>query len=522
MTQAEALNILKSGANVFLTGEPGSGKTHTINEFVTYLRAHGINPAVTASTGIAATHINGMTIHAWSGIGVKDELDKYDVDRIATNQYVNKRVRATTTLIIDEISMLSPDTLMAVDQVCREVKQDQRPFGGLQVVLVGDFFQLPPVTKSTGLRQATLFTAEPARFAYQSSVWAALNSLACYLTEQHRTEDAEFVRILAAIRQNTLSLAQQQLLQTRMGNPVDVEVPQLYTHNVDVDRVNDERLDKLAQPLKTFTASAQGPAPLVAALTRGCLSPEKLRLKLGAAVMFTKNNTKEGYVNGTLGSITGFTRAQGLPIVLTRQGKTIITEAMDWHIEENGQVRARIRQIPLRLAWAITVHKSQGMSLDAAVVDLAQVFAYGQGYVALSRVRRLSGLTISGWHERAGEVDPEVLQADAGVRVASAEAQEFFGHADPAELMVMQENFIRACGGKIAVKVVVDRVAIVTGFTQLREKYPNAYRRWGRSEDESLKTLFTAGIKRSDLARRLGRKSGAITSRLIKLGLIPT
>src|SRR3989338_795530 len=163
MTQSEALDILKTGANVFLTGEPGAGKTHTVNEYVRYLRACKVEPAVTASTGIAATHIGGMTIHSWSGIGIKRWLDKYSLDSIASREYVSKRMRAAHVLIIDEVSMLAPETLDMVDAVCREVRQNQQSFGGLQVLLVGDFFQLPPVqsTHSTSSGQARLPQVTP-------------------------------------------------------------------------------------------------------------------------------------------------------------------------------------------------------------------------------------------------------------------------------------------------------------------------------------------------------------------------
>src|SRR3989344_2151616 len=133
MTQDEALSILKTGANVFLTGEPGAGKTFTINKFVSYLRERDIEPAITASTGIAATHIGGMTIHSWSGIGIKESLNDYDLDRIASNEYIHKRVLKTRVLIIDEISMLRSETLSMLDAIYREIKQNEEPFGGMQI-----------------------------------------------------------------------------------------------------------------------------------------------------------------------------------------------------------------------------------------------------------------------------------------------------------------------------------------------------------------------------------------------------
>src|ERR1035437_9249364 len=156
MTQEHALNILKTGANVFLTGEPGAGKTHTIKALVNYLRACNIEPAITASTGIAATHIGGMTIHSWSGIGIRTKLDKYDLDKIASSEYIAKRINRTRVLIIDEISMLSVNMLDMIDMVCREVRQNSEAFGGMQIVLVGDFFQLPPIVKRNNLEENQL------------------------------------------------------------------------------------------------------------------------------------------------------------------------------------------------------------------------------------------------------------------------------------------------------------------------------------------------------------------------------
>lgn len=145
MTQDEALAILTTGTNVFLTGKPGSGKTHTVNRYVRWLRDHEIEPAITASTGIAATHIGGYTIHSWSGIGVRHHLTAHDLGHIAGNRRVVRRVRAAQVLIIDEVSMLAAQTLSMVETVCRKIRGEETPFGGLQVVLVGDFFQLPPV-----------------------------------------------------------------------------------------------------------------------------------------------------------------------------------------------------------------------------------------------------------------------------------------------------------------------------------------------------------------------------------------
>ncbi|MFA6105329.1 MAG: PIF1 family DEAD/DEAH box helicase [Patescibacteria group bacterium] len=451
MTQEEALMILKTGANVFLTGEPGSGKTHTINQYTNYLRARGIAPSVTASTGIAATHIGGMTIHSWSGIGIKNTFSKYDLDRITSSEYIVKRISRAKILIIDEVSMLAPDTLAKVDAVCRGIKESTEPFGGLQIILVGDFFQLPPIVNrfETVKTQPTLINNPPERFAYDSSSWKKANFMTCYLTEQHRQDDNGFFAILTAIRKNIFDSDHLKLIETRKvaHEKVHNNILKIYSHNVDVDLVNNAMLEKIVGRSEQYIMTAHGSKSLAEALKRGCLSPEILNLKVGAEVMFTKNNNKEGFVNGTLGTVIDFNQTTKLPIVRMRDGREITVDSMEWSVEEGNQVRARIIQLPLRLAWAITIHKSQGMSLDEAVMDLGAVFEFGQGYVALSRVRRLTGLHLLGWNERAFQVHPDVLIKDQEFREGSEVATAAFTELPEAELQKMHENFITAAGG---------------------------------------------------------------------------
>lgn len=445
MTQEETLTILKTGANVFLTGEPGSGKTHTVNAYIAYLRSHGIEPSITASTGIAATHIGGMTVHSWSGIGVASELSSGDLLAIAGRTKIRKHVTAARVLIIDEVSMLSAATLSMVDLVCRRIRENSTPFGGIQVVLVGDFFQLPPISRN----------AARSSFAYESEAWERLNPTTCYLGEQHRQEDPGFLSILSAIRRNRCEESHQAPLVKRMyrqGNLPD-GIPRLFPHNADVDRINIEKLSKIPGKLFSFAMEAHGPRPLVEFLKKSCLSPEMLELKIGASVMFTKNSREGKFVNGTLGTVFGFDPENGYPIVRTRSGREIFAEPLEWTIEEQGKVLARVAQIPLRLAWAITVHKSQGMSMDAAAVDLSQAFEYGQGYVALSRVRSLAGLYLLGLNKRALEVHPEVLARDEYFRQKSEEAREYFRTMSQKERADIYVHFIRVCGGHIVAKL---------------------------------------------------------------------
>ena len=534
MTQDQALDILKTGANVFITGEPGAGKTYTINNLVNYLRTRDVEPAITASTGIAATHIGGMTIHSWSGIGIRTKLDKYDLDKIASSEYINKRISRTKILIIDEISMLSANMLDMVDMVCREIKQNDEPFGGIQIILVGDFFQLPPIIKKDfrEVKQSSLIAEvglppKNQRFAYEGGAWERARLVVCYLNEQYRQDDNVFLSILSGIRADNVSQAHRDQINARQIDLDDMpeNITKLFSHNVDVDKVNNAELAKLDEKVKLFKMSENGNDKVVATLKKGCLSPENLELKIGAVVMCTKNNPKERFVNGTLGVVTGYEEVSGHPIIKTKNGRSIIIAPVDWTVEENGKIRAQITQVPLRLAWAITVHKSQGMSMDAAVMDLSQVFEFGQGYVAISRVRRLSGLYLLGVNERAFKVHPEILKKDIDFKKKSAEAVKVFGKLSSAELKKIHDGFVGVCGGKIKKETNKSETggapstARPKPFAEIREKHPNAYRPWNKEQDEELKKLFTAGAKIADLMKNFGRKRGGITARLEKLGL---
>lgn len=440
MNQAEALSILKTGVNVFLTGEPGSGKTYTVNEYISYLRNHDIEPAITASTGIAATHIGGMTIHSWSGIGINKILSEEDLDKMGTNERLTKRVARAKVLIIDEISMLDAKTLHSVDTACKTLKRNKEPFGGLQVIFVGDFFQLPPVSKGAG---------EISQFAFLSESWKEAKPIICYLTEQHRHEDSEFIEFLSAVRRGDVGAKHHTQLIARKTEPKGAEIyTRLYSHNIDVDSVNTRKLNSLSGEIRTFVMEGAGSENLVANLKRGCLSPERLILKIGARVMFTKNNFEQNFFNGTLGEVESFDDS-GAPIIRTVLGKRIALEKMEWSVTDGARTLASIRQIPLRLAWAITVHKSQGMTLDNAVIDLSNAFEFGQGYVALSRVRSFSGLFLLGYNSRALEVHPGVTSVDESFRNASNSAKNIFSKLSKKEYDEMRDNFIKACGGKL-------------------------------------------------------------------------
>ncbi len=449
MTQAEALDILKMGKNVFLTGPAGSGKTHVLNEYVNYLKSHAVDVAVTASTGIAATHIGGMTIHSWSGLGIRDVLTDYDIEDLMERQYLYKRFEKTKVLVIDEVSMLHHFRLDLIEWICRQMKRNEAPFGGMQIILCGDFFQLPPVTRNNGNNYGN-----ESEFAYKAESFLYSKFTVCYLSEQHRQKDNTYLSILNQIRENKVTQKTIDLLKTRLGKDPEgkSEYTRLYTHNIDVDVVNKRHLDLIDADEKTYTMIGKGSHGLVETLKKSCLSPEKLVLKKGARVMFTKNNPEGGYVNGTLGMIKEF-NSFGDPVVETNSGMHFTVSPQPWKIEEEGKIKAEISQLPLRLAWAITVHKSQGMSLDSMEVDLSKSFVRGMGYVALSRVRSLDGMKLLGFNDMSLEIDREVLQMDKEFRDKSVDATEDLKAMSRQEIEKKQKAWIESIEPEEKVKI---------------------------------------------------------------------
>jgi ATP-dependent DNA helicase PIF1 len=528
MTQDEALALLKTGASIFLTGQPGSGKTHTVNRYVRELQLRGVGYAYTASTGIAATHGHGVTVHAWSGIGVRETLSRRDLDVLSTNRRLAARIEKTKVLIIDEISMLPARALSLVDSVCRHIRGMQTPFGGLQVVLVGDFFQLPPVVRrdreDSMLQLSGGSDTFGAEFAYASPAWRDLAPTVCYISEQHRQIDVAFLDVLAAIRSNACIGTHRDRLASRLvgRDQLPAACTRLFTHNAAVDDINQQQLAKLPGKAHVFAMITKGPEAFVRTLQRGCLSPERLELKQGAVVMFTKNDPAGRYVNGTLGAVDDFDAEDGYSVVRTRGGKRILAEPSKWKIEEAGRERASITQVPLRLAWAMTVHKSQGMSLDAAVIDLSRAFEYGQGYVALSRLRALSGLHLLGLNERALRVHPLAVEKDAEFRAASDAAPR----PDAAAVAEKQQSFVTASAAKPTRAAGIEPARPRMPWTPqgaaldaMRATHAKAYAPWTAEEDGDLKCRHQAGERVDTIAAAFGRKPGAIRSRLKKLGL---
>jgi ATP-dependent DNA helicase PIF1 len=498
MKQAHALGIMVEGKSVFLTGPAGSGKTYVLNQYVKYARANGKKVAVTASTGLAATHLGGNTIHSWSGIGIHDEVKKYMISDMSKAR--RDQILAADILVIDEVSMLHDYRLDMVDEICRTVRDDHSAFGGLQVVLCGDFFQLPPINRDEGKQGGFIVGAQS---------WENLNPVICYLEEQHRQEDDQLLDILTALRGGDLRRRHAEALLARkmFRTPFDEVVTELYTRNENVDRINDQKLREMPGDLHEYTMAHTGRASGVESLMKSCLSPEILQLKLGAFVMFVKNSLEKKYVNGTLGTVVDFENLTGYPIIQTKDGRLVTAKPDTWEMRDGEKKIASISQIPLRLAWAITVHKSQGMTLDGAHIDLSNAFVPGMGYVALSRVKRLDTLTLGGLNKMALQMSPEATEIDVNLRAKSAEDTErFIGLADSWEEKSKKAPKVAKPTGDWSAKI-----------AKMREDYPNAYMPWKDIEDLRLIKKFTEGRTVKQLTDDFGRHPGSIKKRLEKL-----
>jgi len=441
MKQNTALSILKSGKNVFITGSAGTGKTYLLNLYTQYLKERRVYPTVVAPTGIAASHLGGQTIHSFFALGIRENIDEGYVDFLLDKKYLQTRFRKLKLLIIDEISMVSPELFSAMDLVLRGFKGTDAPFGGVQVVISGDFFQLPPVSK----------TPKDKRFAWQADVWRALGLQTCYLEEKFRQDDARLIGILDDIRSGEISATSHALLESRHEKELSTSTPtRLYTHNLDVDRINQQELDKLEGAPKVFSCDHKGTEKNIEKIFKSSLVLETLTLKKGAVVIFIKNNTEEGYVNGTTGKVESFSPIDNMPIVRTTNGRKIKLEQEDWSLEnDSGKVTATVSQVPLRLAWAITIHKSQGMTLDAAEIDLSNTFETGQGYVALSRIRNIEGLRLMGLNPMALRVDPLILHVDGRIKQASQKASDAMEGLSTEHLESEYEKHISSLGGVI-------------------------------------------------------------------------
>lgn len=465
--QETALKILKTGQNVFLTGSAGTGKTHILNEFVLYLKSRKIIPTIVAPTGIAASHLNGQTIHSYFSLGIRDSIDDSFISLLLEKKYLQTRFKKLKVLIIDEISMVSPNIFSSIDKILRAFKQSDEPFAGIQVILSGDFFQLPPISKNI----------DGKRFAWQSPSWKELDLQTCYLEKKFRQDDNQLIFVLDEIRSGNVSQRSYDILNARLQKDLDIDFTptKLYTHNMDVDKINNNELISINNEAHVFKYTSEGAKSNIEKLFKSALVQEELTLKKDSVVMFIKNNPEKYYINGTTGVVIDFTKdEQKLPIVKLSNGYVVKVEYEDWKIEnDKGKIQAKISQIPLKLAWAITIHKSQGMTLDAAQIDLSKTFEVGQGYVALSRIKNIEGLKLMGFNDNALSVDPLILSIDPRIKQASKKASDKIENIEENQVNAMQLSYIQRLGGTIDEKEISKEKEILSKEPKIEAKVPN-------------------------------------------------
>lgn len=405
--QSKALDLFKQKKCIFITGPGGCGKSFLISHIKDYCEQQGINIAVTALTGCAASLIGGQTIHGWGGIGLGKEPAQTIVSKLHTRPDCLRRWKTTQALIIDEVSMMSAELFNKLHIIAQLVRKSEQFFGGIQLVLCGDFAQLEPIGSD--------------KLCFESTLWREVTPV--YLTEIIRQTDPVFQGLLQRLRMGVLTSGDKEVLNSRLmvdESDADIIVRDdqekqvgvikatlLYPLKKDVNLVNNMELDKLLQAgaksrtyhahdtvVSRVTKQPQHLRPAHTEQLNKCTNaPESLVLAVGAQVMLTKNKSLEdGLVNGSRGVILEINEI-GFPVVMFDNGHQLTVTAEDFQVESSDQILIR-SQVPLILAWALTIHKCQGATLTNVITDLSEVFGNAQTYVTLSRVRSLDGLFI--------------------------------------------------------------------------------------------------------------------------------
>lgn len=383
--QQKAMQVFHTQANMFLSGPGGVGKSYMITNIQNDCKAQDLTVAVTSTTGISGILIGGITVHSYFGLGTGNKTSAEFIRSITRNKKIRERCTRLDVLIIDEVSMLCAELMEKIDDVLRHFRKNkEESFGGVQVVLVGDFFQLPVVNKKE-------------HFLFESERWISWAFTTVNLTENMRQRDLEWSRILNNIRIGKPQPEDLTILRSRIGcepNQQEVLPTMLYATNAQVDEENLSQLRKLEGELiikmGVYEATDDQPQEMIKKFFPYYL--EDVRLVKGCQVMFLVNKPDEGLANGTRGVVVDFTRDRAHPIVQTVEGTKITVVPHVWEIDVDN-ITYKLTQYPLKLAWAVTIHKSQGLSLDCVRTSIGhRIFEYGQAYVALSRVRSLEGL----------------------------------------------------------------------------------------------------------------------------------
>lgn len=410
--------LINNGENLFITGYAGTGKSYILNKLKKKFQID-----VTSTTGLAAVNIQGQTIHSWAGVGICNKPIQDVVEKILKRAKLKKQISECKILAIDEISMLDAKTFDYIDQVLRNLRDGNKPFGGIQVLLFGDFFQLPPVEKESG-------------FCFNSKTWQALDLKTIFLEKIYRQNDEKFIKSLNNLRLNQLTENDIRLFYDREVNynTYESDILHIFSTNKEADNYNVFKFNSVQKPQFVFnsidkihrkrTVIEVDKNDLDERLTKfdlltletfdkSCKAPSALELKEGCRVMLLKNlNFNKGLINGATGTVIELKKDENEETILV-QFDNGVEEIISKHIFEayrDGEVVVSREQYPLRLAYGITIHKSQGMTLDKLIVDCNRIFECGQVYVALSRIKSIDGLYLKSFNPQKVRANGEVLK----------------------------------------------------------------------------------------------------------------
>lgn len=401
--ELEALiKLFEDGENIFLNGQAGTGKSYLLKKFLKWLDVKEKVYSLAGSTGVAAINVGGTTLHRMLGIGLSNSREEF-VDNLKSEVWlrnVHKKrmleLMESDIIIIDEISMVSDSMLELMDFTLRSATGFDEPFGGMQIMFTGDFYQLPPVKGD---------------YAFMSPSWKEKGFRPLTLTKVKRQDDAEFVSVLNKIRKGIVDIEVEQFLESKVHNePVDSSATKLYSRNVSVDKENESMLANLEGKAKVYKGEMDGDQKLASGLAKQINSNIELELKVGVKVMSMVNDAELAYVNGSIGTVVKMS-SNGV-IVEFEDGYRDLIEPFTWYSKDaKGNILAAYTQIPLKLAYAITIHKSQGMTIDGELfVDCDGITQNGQFYVALSRVRDSKKLKIINYNRNLIKTSGNVLQ----------------------------------------------------------------------------------------------------------------
>ena len=426
--QTQALQAILQGRNVFLTGQGGTGKSFLIKKIADSFKERNKTLAITATTGCAALLLGegAKTIFSWAGVGLGEDPTGKLIAMISRSKKTLTRWLLTDALIIDETSMMTADLFEKLDAIVKNLRANQLPFGGIQLILVGDFYQLPPVAKQQG---------PEVKFVFESPLWNQTIHHIIELKQIMRQTDPVFQKILSEVREGYLSPESHTILKGRMKLPWQKEKIRpslLFTRRSEVDYINTSNLKALKGERHTFSAMTKYSAvatnkkdteavqKAIAKLDRDAAYSPELTLAVDAQVMLIKNISIEtGLVNGSRGVITGFGPGPLYEPKVLFKGHSypVSISPQDWEVEDAGVKGVKRSQLPLVLAYAITIHKSQGSTLDCALVDIsASTFEYGQAYVALSRAKSLEALYVHDIDPKAIRAHPKVIEFYKGIK----------------------------------------------------------------------------------------------------------